>query len=115
MGVAAGLHLVAAIPVGWNPAGAAEVWELLIVTGVLGSGVAYTLQVLAQETISATRAVVILAGESVSAAAFAYVWVGDRLQPHQWAGAGLVLLAMVVSELGARRAAVIRLDPSTVP
>jgi drug/metabolite transporter (DMT)-like permease len=115
MGAAAGLHLMAAIPVGWNPGGAAEVWQLLLVTGVLGSGVAYTLQVLAQETITATRAVVILAGESVSAAAFAYVWVGDRLEPHQWAGAALVLLAMVVSELGARRAAVTRLDPSTVP
>jgi drug/metabolite transporter (DMT)-like permease len=115
MGAAAALHLVAAIPVGWNPGGALSIWHLLVVTGVLGSGVAYTLQVLAQETITATRAVVILAGESVSAAAFAYVWVGDRLRPHQWVGALLVLLAMVVSELGARRAAVTRLDPSTVP
>ena len=115
MGAAAALHLVAAMPVGWRAAGAAGVWELLLVTGVLGSGVAYTLQVLAQETMSATRAVVILAGESVSAAAFAYMWVGDRPRPHQWLGAGLVVLAMVVSELGARRAAVTRLDPSTVP
>ena len=113
MGAAAGLHLVAAIPVGWDPSGAADVWQLLIVTGVLGSGVAYTLQVLAQETISATRAVVILAGESVSAAAFAYVWVGDRLRPHQWLGALVVLVAMVISELGARRATVTRLEPST--
>ncbi|HEV3474116.1 MAG TPA: DMT family transporter [Actinomycetota bacterium] len=115
MGAAAGLHLLAAIPVGWNPVGALDVWQLLVVTGVLGSGVAYTIQVLAQETITATRAVVIMAGETVSAAAFAYVWVGDRLEPHQWLGAILVLLAMVVSELGARRAAVTRLDPSTVP
>lgn len=114
MGVAAGLHLIAAIPVGWNVSGAAHVWHLLVVTGVLGSGVAYSLQVLAQESITATRAVFILAGESVAAAAFAYVWVGDRLHPHQWAGAILVLVAMVVSELGARRSAVTRLDPSTV-
>jgi drug/metabolite transporter (DMT)-like permease len=48
--------------------------------------------------------VVILAGESVAAAAIAYVWLGERLVTHQWAGALLVLAAMAVSELSARRA-----------
>jgi drug/metabolite transporter (DMT)-like permease len=47
--------------------------------------------------------VVILAGESVAAAAIAYVWLGERLMTHQWAGALMVLAAMAISELTARR------------
>jgi drug/metabolite transporter (DMT)-like permease len=103
MGATALLHLFLAAPGGLRPAGAVEVWHLLVITGLLGSGVAYTVQVVAQETLTATRAVVILAGESVSAAAFSAVWLGERLAPHQWLGASLVLAAMAVSELSARR------------
>jgi drug/metabolite transporter (DMT)-like permease len=107
MGWAALLHIVATLVIGAGLRGeeaAGEAWLLLIVTGVLGSGVAYTLQVIAQSEMSPSRAVVILAGESVAAAAFSAVWLGERLQAHQWLGATLVLLAMVVSEMRARRA-----------
>ena len=107
MGWAAAFHIVTtlAIGAGLRPGEAVtEAWHLLIVTGVLGSGVAYTLQVVAQTEMSAPRAVVILAGESVAAAAFSAVWIGERLQPHQWVGAAVVLAAMVLSELRARAA-----------
>jgi drug/metabolite transporter (DMT)-like permease len=107
MGWAAALHITATLVLGEGlRAGeaASEAWLLLIVTGVLGSGVAYTLQVIAQNEISPSRAVVILAGESVAAAGFSAVWLGERLEAHQWLGATLVLLAMAVSELRARRA-----------
>jgi drug/metabolite transporter (DMT)-like permease len=106
MGWAAALHIATTLLIGTGlrPGEAAsEAWLLLIVTGVLGSGVAYTLQVIAQSEISPTRAVVILAGESVAAAAFSAVWLGERLEVHQWIGATVVLLAMAVSELRARR------------
>jgi drug/metabolite transporter (DMT)-like permease len=111
MGTAAGLHLIAAAWTGLRPATAVDAWHLLLITGVLGSGLAYTLQVMAQREVSPTRAVVILAGESVAAAAFSAVWLGERLAVHQWAGAAIVLGAMVLSELGARRAAALRLEP----
>ena len=104
MGFAAALHLAAAAPPGLDPSGAVEIWPLLVVTGVLGSGVAFSLQLLAQRELSPPRAAVILASESVAAAAFAFVWLGERLLLHQWVGATLVLAAMVASELGARRA-----------
>ena len=107
MGWAAALHVTASVVLGHGlQAGDAlrEAWVLLVVTGVLGSGVAYTLQVLAQSEMSAARAVVILAGESVAAAAFSAIWLGERLLAHQWVGALLVLAAMAVSELFARRA-----------
>lgn len=106
MGFAALLHVITALVLGTGlRAGEAftDTWHLLIVTGVLGSGVAYTLQVIAQTEMSPSRAVVILAGESVAAALFSAVWLGERLKPHQWFGATLVLAAMVVSELRARR------------
>ena len=107
MGWAAAFHIMATLAIGAGlRAGdaATEAWHLLIVTGVLGSGVAYTLQVIAQTEMSAARAVVILAGESVAAAAFAAVWLGERLLPHQWVGASIVLGAMILSEARARLA-----------
>jgi drug/metabolite transporter (DMT)-like permease len=107
MGWAALFHVITTFAVGAGMRGGealTEAWHLLIVTGVLGSGVAYTLQVVAQSEMSAARAVVILAGESVAAAAFAAVWIGERLQLHQWVGAAIVLGAMVLSEMRARLA-----------
>ena len=107
MGVAALLHAIATLVIGTGlrvEEAATEAWLLLVVTGVLGSGVAYTLQVIAQSEMSPSRAVVIIAGESVAAAAFSAVWLGERLKAHQWLGATLVVSAMVVSELRARRA-----------
>jgi drug/metabolite transporter (DMT)-like permease len=116
MGVTAVLQIAVALAgPGLHPAAAAQgaVWPLLIITGVLGTGVAFTLQVMAQRTVTTTRAVVMLAGESMFSAAFAAVWTRDRLAAHQWLGAGLVLAAMAFSELKARRAQVMLLEPSS--
>ena len=110
---AAAFHLVAAIPGGVDLAGAGEVWHLLVITGVLGSGVAFTIQVIGQGSVSATRAAIILAGESVVAAFASAIWLGERLQAHQWAGAAVAVSAMVLSEIGARRKPATRLDPAT--
>jgi drug/metabolite transporter (DMT)-like permease len=115
LAVATVLHAVLALAgPGLRPAAAlaSNVWPLLILTGVLGSGVAFTIQVVAQRTIGATRAVILLAGESLVAAAAAAVWLGERLSPHQWLGAALVLGAMAYSELSARRPERLRLDPA---
>jgi drug/metabolite transporter (DMT)-like permease len=117
MGATATLQLVAVVGVGLHAREAVSlpVWPLLILTGVLGSGVAYTLQVMAQQSVSPVRAVVMLAGESLFAALFAAIWIGERLSLHQWGGAILVLGAMAFSELAARRPAVQRVDPASVP
>ena len=114
MAVAAALHLGLALLVGFRTREALDVsvWPLLVVTGILGSGVAFTIQVLAQRTVTATRAVILLAGEALFAAFFAAVWIGERLSARQWLGAVLVLAAMAYSELRARRPAAARIDPA---
>ncbi|HXF74217.1 MAG TPA: DMT family transporter [Actinomycetota bacterium] len=115
MGVATGLHLLACLGTGLRAAEALEVWPLLVLTGVLGSGLAFTIQVVAQRDVSAARAAIILAGESLVSAAASAVWLGERLAPHRWVGAGLIVAAMIASELGARRPVPERLDPAAVP
>jgi drug/metabolite transporter (DMT)-like permease len=114
MGVAAALHLALSAGTGLRVSDvtSASIWPLLVLTGILGSGVAFTIQILGQRTISAARAVVLLAGEALVSAAFAAVWIGERLAIHQWLGAVLVLAAMAYSELVARRPGAPRLDPA---
>ena len=115
MGWAALFHVVAASPTGLRPhvAIAASVWPLLILAGVLGSGIAFTIQIMAQRSLTPARAVVVLAGESLFSAGFSAVWIDERLLPHQWLGAGLVLVAMAYSELSARRKQPVLLEPAS--
>jgi drug/metabolite transporter (DMT)-like permease len=115
MAVAAALHTAVAMAgPGLRAANAlsADVWPLLVITGILGSGVAFTIQVMGQARVTATRAVFLLAGESIVAAVAAAIWLDERLSPHQWLGAALVLGAMAYSELSARRPAEERVDPA---
>jgi drug/metabolite transporter (DMT)-like permease len=114
MGVASLFHIGLAATTGirLSEALSTEVWPLLIITGILGSGVAFTIQVLAQQTVTPARAVVLLAGETLVAAFFAAIWLGERLSAHQWIGAILVLAAMAYSELSARRPREALVDPA---
>ena len=100
---ASAFHLVAAALAGLEPGDAVRAAPLLVITGVLGTGVAYSLQIVAQAELDPARAAVILSGESLASAALSIVWLGERLRPHQWLGAALIVAAMVTSELGARR------------
>ncbi len=115
MGFTAVFQLAAAAGTGLHLGQAASlhVWPLLVLTGALGSGVAYTVQIVGQRTLSPARAVVILAGEAIFSAAFAAVWIGERLSVHQWVGALIVLAAMAFSELAARRPAAALLEPAS--
>ena len=117
MGFTALFHLIAASPSGLEVTRAlsSDVWPLLLLTGVLGSGIGFTLQVVAQRRLSAARAVVLLAGEALFSAAFSAVWIGERLSAHQWVGAIVVLAAMAYSELSSRRSPEELIDPAAVP
>ncbi len=115
MGVTALLQVLATSTVGIRTGVAlsSSVFPLLFLTGVLGSGVAYTLQIIGQRTLTASRAVVLLAGEALFAALFSAIWIAERLSAHQWLGALLVLAAMTYSEISARRPPEERVEPAS--
>ena len=113
MAAATAFHAVAAIPAGLQPSDAAAAVPLLVITGVLGTGVAYTLQIVAQRELDPVRTAVILSGESLVAALLSIVWIDERLTLHQWLGATLILGAMVLSETRARRRVVAPLPVGT--
>jgi len=114
MGATALLHIGLATTTGirLHAVASTHVWPLLVLNGILASGVAFTIQVLAQQTVTPARAVVLLAGETLFAAFFAAIWLGERLSAHQWLGATLVLAAMAYSELSARRPKEALVDPA---
>jgi drug/metabolite transporter (DMT)-like permease len=65
---------------------------------VLGSGVAFSIQVVGQASVSPARASVLLAAEALVSAIAAAVWLGERLTARGWLGVLLMLAAIAVSE-----------------
>ena len=73
----------------------AEVWGALLVTGVVASALAFYVQTLVQQRLSAVSTAIILTMEPVFAALFGYWLAGDRLTAVQLAGAAAILAAQV--------------------
>lgn len=67
--------------------------------GILSSGVAYTLQNVAQARTPAAVAGIVLSLESVFGALAGYVFLGDALSPRQLLGCGLVFASVVATQL----------------
>jgi drug/metabolite transporter (DMT)-like permease len=88
-------------PVAWpEPA----VWWSLILTGTVASALAFYIQTVVQQRLSAARTAVILTMEPVFAAIFGYWLAGDRLSSLQLGGAACILGAQVWETLwGLRR------------
>lgn len=98
--VAAGLMfatipLVETVRVAWTPA---VVWAIVI-TGVLGTAVAFTVQAWAQQFTPATHTALIFALEPVFAWLTSYVVLQERLGGRAAAGAGLIMAGVLISEL----------------
>jgi len=72
-------------------------------TAVLGSVVAYGLQTWGQRRVEPSRTAILLLAEPVTAALVGLA-LGDALSPVALAGAGVILGAIVLSELGSDRA-----------
>ena len=71
----------------------------VIFLGVLSSGVAYFLQNRGQSKVPAALASIVLSFEGVFATLFGWMVLGDGMSPRQLAGCGLVLCAVLVSQL----------------
>ncbi len=77
------------------------VWVAIVVTAVLATAAAFFLQTSAQRFISPSRTTLILTMESPMAALFGYLMLKERLGARGFAGAALILAAMLVAELWA--------------
>lgn len=73
-------------------------WPILY-TGVLSVGVAFTAQVVAQRYAHAADAAIILSSETLFAAAFGYVLLGERLNRAGLLGCGLMLACILLVQL----------------
>lgn len=71
----------------------------LMYTGVMSTGVAYSLQAAGQKTTPPTVASLVMSLESVFAAVFGFIILGDKLTGRELAGCGLILIAVVLTQL----------------
>ncbi len=94
-GGGAALGVAGAEFVSWTPR---LLWAFAITVG--GATVlAFLLQSWGQRHTTASRAALVFASEPVFAGLASYLWLGERLSTTGWAGAGLVLTAIVLAEL----------------
>jgi drug/metabolite transporter (DMT)-like permease len=73
-------------------------WWTVAYVGLFSVAVGYTLQGKAQKHAPATDASLILSLESVFAAFFGFLFLQETLRPIQLAGAGIILLAILISQ-----------------
>lgn len=105
----AALSLPVALAQGWGTVNG-EVAIALVFTGVGCSAIAFCLSTWAQRRVEASRASLLNLLEPVVAGFVGYA-VGERLGLGGYAGAALILVAMVVAESGAWRAVTARTLP----
>lgn len=84
----------------WEQLSAAT--NVLIYAGVITVGVAYTLQVIAQERADPTHAAIILSLEAVFGALGGYLFLQEQLTPRELWGCTLMLVGMLVSQVSWR-------------
>jgi drug/metabolite transporter (DMT)-like permease len=106
IGAVAVISLIAAAPGGITVPPDAGVWEVVGITGVLATAVAFFVQTWAQSLVSATRAAVVMTMEPVFSGLFAVLIGGNRLTLRTLGGAACILAAMLIINLrSGRRAA----------
>jgi drug/metabolite transporter (DMT)-like permease len=91
--VAAGLTGGLEVPRGGS------VWLALVVTAVFASALGFFVQTYAQRHAPPARTALILAAEPAFSGLFGYLLAGDRLSALSWAGAALIMAAILTVEL----------------
>ena len=76
-----------------------EGWLPILYAGLLSSGVAYTLQVVAQKHTHPTTASVLMILESVFAVLAGLALMGERLTVWEWCGCGVMFAAVILAQL----------------
>ncbi len=83
--------------------GLAQVWWAVLYTGLFSLGLGFFLQAYGQQVAPAPDAAVILSTESVFAAVFGFLLLGETLTLLQIAGCGLILVAILLAQLAPGR------------
>ena len=78
-------------------------WLPILYAGLLSSGVAYTLQVVAQKHTHPTTASVLMSLESVFAVLAGLVLMGEQLTAWEWCGCAVMFAAVILAQLPAPR------------
>ncbi|MDO4539630.1 MAG: DMT family transporter [Syntrophomonadaceae bacterium] len=82
-----------------EPSAILSCWIPILYVGILSTGVAYTLQVVAQSNTAPAIAALIMSMESVFAALFGWLILNEMLSPRELGGCALMLAAVILSQL----------------
>lgn len=83
-------------------------WLPICYAGIMSSGVAYTLQIVAQKNMNPTVASLILSLESVFALLSGWVILGQKLTAREAAGCALVFAAIILAQIPIRKRKAVR-------
>jgi drug/metabolite transporter (DMT)-like permease len=92
----------------------AHIWPFLYL-GVVSSGIAYTLQIVGQKNVNPAVASLILSLESVFGLLGAMMILGDKLTVKEYIGAGLIFLAVALSQIEFKSKAAVSLSAEQKP
>jgi len=79
----------------WTPG----VWSAILITGLLATALAFSLQAWAQQHTTSTRTALIFTLEPVFAWITSYLLIGETLSPRAAGGAGLILAGVLAVEM----------------
>lgn len=88
----------------WMPSplgGLGTGWWTIIYIGLLSTAGGYTLQALGQKYAPPSDAAILLSMEAVFAALAGYIFLSETMRPVQLAGGGLILIAVIITQLNA--------------
>lgn len=86
-------------------------WMPLIYAGVLSSGVAYTLQIIAQKNTDPTVACLLLSLESVFSALTGWVILGEQMSGRELFGCALMFTAVILAQIPGKKKVVQKCSP----
>ena len=98
--VAGSLSLIVAIfrePISWEALSGSS--SAVLYTGVVCTGVGYTLQALAQKRVNPTVTAIIMSTEGLWAAVCGFLILGENMTERELFGCGFMLAAVIVSQL----------------
>lgn len=81
------------------PAAIVQAWKPLLYTGVLSSGVAYTLQIVGQKNFNPTIAALLMSLESVFSVLAGWIVLHQALKASEIAGCILIFAAIILAQL----------------